>query len=39
MKNNKNEILGFTYDARISELKQQISVLENEKCEAEDKLS
>ena len=28
-KNNKNEILGTSYDARISELKQQISILEN----------
>ena len=38
-KNNKNEILGTSYDARISELKQQISILENEKCEVEEKLS
>ena len=38
-KNNKNEILGTTYDARISELKQQISILKNEKCEVEEKLS
>ena len=38
-KNNKNEILGTSYDARISELKQQISILENEKCEIEEKLS
>ena len=38
-KNNKNEILGTSYDARITELKQQISVLENEKCEFEEKLS
>ena len=37
--NNKNEILGTSYDARISELKQRISILENEKCEVEDKLS
>ena len=37
--NNKNEILGFSYDVRISELKQQISILENEKREVEDKLS
>ena len=36
---NKNEILGTSYDARISELKQQISILENEKCEVEEKLS
>ena len=28
-KNSKNEILGTSYDARISELKQQISILEN----------
>ena len=38
-KNNKNEILGTSYDARISQLKQQISILENEKCEVEEKLS
>ena len=38
-KNNKNEILGTSYDAIISELKQQMSILENEKCEAEEKLS
>ena len=38
-KNNKNEILGTIYDARISELKQQISILENETCEVEEKLS
>ena len=38
-KNNKNEILGTSYDARISELKQQVSILENEKCEVEEKLS
>ena len=38
-KNNENEILGTSYDARISELEQQISILENEKCEAEEKLS
>ena len=38
-KNKKNEILGASYDARISELKQRISILENEKCEVEDKLS
>ena len=38
-KSNKNEILGTSYDARISELKQQISILENEKCEVEEKLS
>ena len=38
-KNNKNEILGTSYDAIISELKQQISILENEKCEVEEKLS
>ena len=28
-----------SYDARISELKQQVSILENEKCEIEEKLS
>ena len=38
-KNNKNEILGTSYDARISQLKQQISILENEKCEVEEKLT
>ena len=38
-KNNKNEILRTSYDARISELKQQISILENKKCEVEEKLS
>ena len=38
-KNNENEILGTSYDARISELEQQISILENEKCEVEEKLS
>ena len=36
---NKNEILGTNYDARISEMKQQISILENEKCEVEERLS
>ena len=38
-KSSKNEILGTSYDARISELKQQISILENEKCEVKEKLS
>ena len=38
-KNNKNEILGTSYDARISELKQPISILENEKCGFEEKIS
>ena len=38
-KNNKNEILGTTYDARTSELKQEISILENQKCEVEEKFS
>ena len=38
-KNNKNEILGTTYDARTSELKQQISILENQKCEVEETFS
>ena len=38
-KNNKNKILGTSYDARISELKQPISILENEKCEFEEKIS
>ena len=36
---NKNKILGTSYDARISELKQQITILENDKCEVEEKLS
>ena len=36
---NKNKSLGTSYDARISELKQQITILENEKCEVEEKLS
>ena len=39
IKSNKNGILGTSYDARISELKQQISILEHEKCEVEEKLS
>ena len=38
-KNNKNEILGTTCNARISEPKQQISIFENENCEVEEKLS
>ena len=38
-KNNKNEILGTSYGARISEPKQKISISENEKCEVEEKLS
>ena len=38
-KNNKNEILGTSYDVRISELKEQVSMLENENCEVEEKLS
>ena len=38
-KNNKNEILGTSYDVRISELKQQILILENEKCDVEEKRS
>ena len=38
-KANKNEILGTSYDARISEMKQQISILVNEKFEVEEKLS
>ena len=32
-KNNKND------DVRISELKEQVSMLENENCEVEEKLS
>ena len=36
---NKNKSSGTSYDARISELKQQITILENEKCEVEEKLS
>ena len=41
MKKNssENDILGTSYNARTSELKQQILILENEKCEVEDKLS
>ena len=39
VRKNKNEILGTNYGARISDVKQQISILENEKCEVEDKLS
>ena len=38
-KNNKNEILGTSYGARTSELKQQLSILENQKCEVEEKLA
>ena len=38
-KSIENDILGTSYNARISELKQQILILENEKCEVEDKLS
>ena len=38
-KSSENDILGTSYNARISELKQQILILENEKCEVEDKLS
>ena len=38
-KNNKFKISGTRYNARISELKQQISILQNKKCEAKDKLS
>ena len=38
-KSSENDILGISYNARISELKQQILILENEKCEGEDKLS
>ena len=38
-KSSENDILGTSYNARISELKQQILILENEKCEGEDKLS
>ena len=41
MKKNssENDILGTSYNARTSELKQQILILENEKCEVEDKIS
>ena len=39
IKSSGNDILGTSYNARISELKQQILILENEKCEVEDKLS
>ena len=38
-KNSKNEILGTSYGARTYELKQQISILENQKCEVEEKLA
>ena len=38
-KSSENEILGTSYNARVSELKQKILILENEKCEVEDKLS
>ena len=38
-KSSENDILATSYNARISELKQQILILENEKCEVEDKLS
>ena len=41
MKKNssENDILETSHNARTSELKQQILILENEKCEVEDKLS
>ena len=38
-KSTENDILETSYNARLSELKQQILILENEKCEVEDKLS
>ena len=38
-KSSENDILATSYNVRISELKQQILILENEKCEVEDKLS
>ena len=38
-KSSENDILGTSYNARVSELKQKILILENEKCEVEDKLS
>ena len=38
-KSSQNDILGTSYNARISESKQQILILENEKCQVEDKLS
>ena len=38
-KSSENDILATSYNARISELKQQILILKNEKCEVEDKLS
>ena len=38
-KSSENDILGTSYNARISELNQQILILENEKCEVKDKLS
>ena len=38
-KSTENDILEASYNARLSELKQQILILEIEKCEVEDKLS
>ena len=38
-KSSENDILGTSHNARISELKQQVLILENEKCKFEDKLS
>ena len=38
-KSSENEILGTSYDTRISGLKKRISILENENCEAEEKRS
>ena len=38
-KSSENEILGTSYDTRISGLKKRISILENENCETEEKRS
>ena len=37
IKSSENDILGTIYNAKIFELKQQILILENEKCEVKDK--
>ena len=39
MEKKQQKVSGIRYDARISEMKQQISILENEKCDVKDKLS
>ena len=38
-KSSENDILGNSYNARISQLKQRIFILENRKFEVQDKLS